>query len=65
MLKKKKCWYEILGLLWAIKGKEFDVLDRLLETGAELRFKIWGVKLKKKFGGAKTIKIATYKGKIN
>jgi hypothetical protein len=35
-------------------------------SGAELGFKIWGGQIEnKKFGGAKTIKITKFKGKIN
>jgi len=37
-----------------------------LRTGAELGFKIWRGQIEnKKFGGAKTIKITKFKGKIN
>jgi hypothetical protein len=37
-----------------------------LATGAELGFKNWGGQIeKKKFEGAKTIKITKFKGKIN
>jgi hypothetical protein len=37
-----------------------------VKAGAELRFKIWGGQIEKKnFGGAKTIKITKFRGKIN